>query len=224
MSSSRIVPLVTGEIYHVYNRGIDKRATFLNDSYYQRAYQTIKYYQYSTPPMRLSYFLRQPRSVKENIDFSEWGDKLIQIMAYCFMPNHFHLLIRQEVDGGISKFIGNFVNSYTRYFNTRNKRVGGLFLENFKNVLVDNEEYLLHLSRYIHLNPYSSGVVKDYSSLLNYDWSSIKDYIGGSEDVISNKDMIMNYFSTKEKYKDFVLDRADYQKQLKQIEHLMIED
>jgi len=139
------------------------------------------------------------------------------------MPNHFHFLLRQETDGGISKFLSQFLNSYTRYFNTKNERVGPLFLEDFKNVLVESEEQFLHLSRYIHLNPFSSSVVSSLENLYTYEWSSLSEYIGGSEDYICDKEMIMNYFKTKESYKKFVSDRADYQRELKQIENLLID-
>lgn len=144
-------------------------------------------------------------------------------MCYCLMPNHFHFLLRQEVDGGISKFLGLFQNSYTRYFNTKNDRVGQLFLDTFKNVLVEKEEQLLHLSRYIHLNPYSSKVVENLNDLYKYEWSSLGEYIGGSEDYICEKDMVLSSFKTKESYKKFVSDRAEFQRELKQIENLLIE-
>lgn len=223
MSGARKVPLVTGEIYHIFNRGIDGRKTFSDVSECIRACQSIKYYQFSNPPLRLSKFI-MISSESQNIKYSEpWGDKLVSIICYCFMPNHFHFLLRQEVDGGISRFLSQFLNSYTRYFNTKNKRVGQLFLDQFKNVLVISEEQLLHLSRYIHLNPYSSGVVDTLDKLYKYEWSSLDEYIGGSEDYICEKDIILSSFKTKESYKNFISDRADYQKELKRIENLLVD-
>lgn len=223
MVSFRKVPLVTGEIYHVFNRGIDGRVTFSDIREFSRAYQIIKYYQFSSPPLKLSVFLRISDSKRQELQESSWGEKLVSIICYCIMPNHFHFMIRQEVNGGISKFLSLFQNSYTRYFNTKNDRVGQLFLDTFKNVLVEREEQFLHLSRYIHLNPFSSSVVSSLENLYTYEWSSLSEYIGGSEDHICDKEMIMNYFKTKESYKRFVSDRADYQRELKQIENLIIE-
>jgi putative transposase len=220
MSTLRKTPLVTSEIYHIYNRGLDKRPTFTDFNENLRAYQAIKFYRFESPPVRLSYFVRYGTKKIEELTESSWGNQLVSIIAYCLMPNHFHFILRQEVDGGISKFISNFENSYTRYFNTKSKRVGGLFLDDFQNVLVDSEEQLLHLTRYVHLNPYSSSIIKTLDELLKYEWSSLKEYIGGGEEPICNKEMVMSYFKNKESYKTFVFDRADYQRELKRIEHL----
>jgi len=223
VASFRKVPLVTGEIYHVFNRGIDGRITFSGIREYSRAYQIMKYYRFVSPPLKLSVFLRIGDAKRQELQESSWGEKLVSIMCYCFMPNHFHFLLRQETNGGISRFLSQFLNSYTRYFNTRNKRVGPLFLDDFKNVLVENEEQLLHLSRYIHLNPYSSKVVENLSDLYKYEWSSLTEYIGGSEDYVCDREMISSYFKTSESYKKFISDRADYQRELKQIENLVID-
>ncbi len=219
----RKVPLITNEIYHVFNRGIDGRITFSNQREFIRAYQVIKYYRFSSPPVNFSKFIKARIEGVEKYNEASWGEKLVSIMCYCFMPNHFHFLLRQETAGGISKFLSQFLNSYTRYFNIKNERVGPLFLNDFKNVLVESEEQLLHLSRYIHLNPYSSKVVESLEDLYRYEWSSLTEYLGGSEDYICNKDTIMSLFKTKESYKKFILDRADYQRELKQIENLLID-
>ena len=223
MTSFRKVPLITNEIYHVFNRGIDGRITFSNQKEFIRAYQVMKYYRFSSPPVNFSKFINAGANAVEKYNEVSWGEKLASIMCYCLMPNHFHFLLRQETDGGISKFLSQFLNSYTRYFNTKNERVGPLFLNDFKNVLVESEEQLLHLSRYIHLNPYSSKLVENLSDLYKYEWSSLTEYVGGSEDYICDKEMIMSYFKTKESYKKFVSDRADYQRELKRIENLLIE-
>jgi len=217
----RKVPLVTGEIYHIYNRGLDKRLTFTNFNESLRAYQALKFYRFESPPVRLSYFVRYGANKIEKLTEASWGNKLVSIIAYCLMPNHFHFVLRQELDGGISKFISNFENSYTRYFNIKSKRVGNLFMNTFQNVLVNSEEQLLHLTRYVHLNPYSSTVVKTLTELEKYEWSSLKEYVGGGEEPICDKEMVMSYFKTKESYKTFIFDRADYQRELKQIEHLL---
>lgn len=220
MATVRKTPLVTGEIYHVFNRGVDKRPTFTDFNEKLRAYQVIKFYRFDSPPVRLSYLVRYSTKRIEKLTEISWGNKLVSIMAYCLMPNHFHFVLRQEVDGGISKFISNFENSYTRYFNTKNKRIGNLFLDNFQNVMVDSEEQLLHLTRYVHLNPYSSLVAKNLIELEKYEWSSFREYIGGEEESICDKEIVLSYFKTKESYKEFVFDRAGYQRELKQIEHL----
>ncbi|MDP3994881.1 MAG: transposase [bacterium] len=224
MSLPRKVPLVTGEIYHIFNRGIDGRVTFFDTNEYLRAYQVMKYYQFSSPSLKLSKFLRVSDSKRQKLQETYQGEKLVLIISYCFMPNHFHLLLRQEADRGISKFLSQFQNSYTRYFNTKNKRVGQLFLDNFKNVLVEGEEQFLHLSRYIHLNPYSSSVVSSLDNLYKYEWSSLSEYLGESDDFICDKELILSQFKTKESYRDFVSNQAKYQKELKTIENLLIDE
>lgn len=224
MSTYRKVPLVTGEIYHIFNRGIDKRTTFGDQNELIRFYQTMKFYRLSGPPINLSKFLTIGQSKRDDFQEISWGEKLVTIFAYCFMPNHFHLLLRQDTENGISKYLAQLLNSYTRYFNIKHTRVGQLFLDQFKNVLVGNEDQLLHLSRYIHLNPYSSNIVNNFTDLEKYEWSSLGEYIGSGEESICDKDMIMASFKNKASYKKFVFDRADYQKELKQIEHLLTEE
>lgn len=223
MVSFRKVPLVTNELYHIFNRGIDGRITFSNQKEFIRAYQIIKYYQYSSPPVNFSKYLNAGTEGVKKYDESFWGEQLISIVCYCFMPNHFHFLLRQKTNGGISKFLSQFLNSYTRYFNTKNERVGPLFLNDFKNVLVESEEQLLHLSRYIHLNPFSSSIVNSLEDLYKYEWSSLGEYIGSSEDHICEKEMIFSSFKTKGSYKKFVSDRAGYQRELKRVENLLID-
>lgn len=219
MATIRKSPLVNGEIYHVFNRGIDKRTTFASSSEYLRAYRTIKFYQFVNPPMRFSSYLLLSDEFRSNVDKRLGGEKLVSIYSYCLMPNHFHFELKQEVDNGISKFVGQFLNSYTRYFNTKHKRVGGLFLDQFKNTLITSEAQFLHVSRYIHLNPYSSEIVDNLNDLSSYQWSSFKDYIGLNPDTICDKQLVMNSFNNDQLlYKEFVLQRAEYQKELKEME------
>jgi len=219
----RKVPLVDNEIYHIFNRGIDKRSTFNKNSEFIRAYQTLNFYRFASPPVKLSKFLELTEKRQTEILNSIRNEKLVSIFCYCLMPNHFHLLLKQESENGISKFVGQFLNSYTKYFNLKNNRTGALFLDEFKNVLVGREEQLIHLSRYIHLNPYSSGIVQNLEGLEKYEWSSLDEYIHATENGICDKEIIMNYFKTKESYKKFVLNNADYQRELKKIEHAILE-
>lgn len=185
--------------------------------------QSLFYYQFLKPPMRYSYFsrLNYKKQVKK---LNNQNKKLVDIICFCFMPTHFHLLIKQKVDGGISKFLGKFSNSYTHYFNTKNSRIGPIFQGPFKSVEVSSEQQLLHLSRYIHLNPYSSKVVKNKHELTTYPYSSLKEYIdNGSSSGLCSKSIILNQFGKNESYKDFVLGRAKYQQDLQQIKKLLLD-
>lgn len=223
MPYPRKTPLVTGEIYHIFNKGIDGRITFNDVMDFDRALKTARYYRFSSTPMKLSQFLDLNVESRLKLEKNINGEKIVSIICYCIMPNHFHFTLKQEVDGGISRFISQFVNSYTRYFNTRNKRIGQLFLDRFKNVLVDTDSQALHLSRYIHLNPYSSNIVNNLKDLCNYKWSSLPEYLGKINDNICDKDIILSNFSEIPKYKKFVLDRANYQRELKRIENLIVD-
>lgn len=151
------------------------------------------------------------------------NDKLVDIICFCLMPNHFHLLLNQLKDNGISKFMANLQNSFTRYFNTKHERIGHLLQGQFKAVLIEDDNQLLHVSRYIHLNPYSSYVVKDLESLEQYLWSSFPEYLGKVAAEICNKEIILSQFKDKKDYKKFVFDQADYQRRLEEIKHLVIE-
>ena len=149
-------------------------------------------------------------------------DKIVEILAYCLMPNHFHLILRQKQDNGISNFVANFSNSYTKYFNIKHKRPGSLFQGPFKAVHVETDEQLLHLSHYIHINPVSSGVIKP-EKLEEYFWSSFPEYLGKSQLAICDTNWLSGFFSTKKKYKQFVFDQIGYAQKLESIKHLALE-
>lgn len=222
----RKVPLVNNEIYHILNKGISLQPTFLIKRDYHRALQTIFYYQNQKPPVKYSRFLSLSNKQREIIldNLKKQGLILVEIIAFCLMPNHFHLLLKQVIDGGISKFIGNFTNSYTRYFNTKHKREGALFQGKFKAVRIESDEQLLHVSRYIHLNPYSSYVIKTLGELENYSYSSLPEYLQKLPNNFCQKEIILDQFKNINSYKNFVFDQADYQRELENIKHLTLED
>lgn len=135
------------------------------------------------------------------------------------MPNHFHLLVKQTEENGISKFMAKFTNSYTKYFNTRYQRIGPLVQGVFKAVHVETDEQFIHLSRYIHLNPITGFLVKP-DELQAYPWSSYPNYLENPND---DQKEIMNFFKSSNKYKEFVLAQIDHAKKLKEIEYLTID-
>ena len=149
----RKIPLVNNEFYHVFNKGVASLPTFTNEKEYLRAIEAMDYYRNSNIPLKFTKFsnLSLKEKTKNLNKLDEQSNRLVLIVSYCFMPNHFHFLLKQVVDGGISKFVSNFTNSYTRYFNTKNQRTGHLFQGKFKSVRIESEEQLLHVSRYIHI-------------------------------------------------------------------------
>lgn len=139
------------------------------------------------------------------------------------MPNHFHLLLKQNVEIGISNYVKKFQISYTRYFNTKQERDGPLLRGQFRAVRIEDENQLLHVNRYIHLNPYTSHVVNNIDDLKTYTWSSLWEYLGKPGDEFCQKKGILSNFKALNNYSEFVLNHADYQKQLSKIKHLTFE-
>lgn len=221
----RLTPLVNDQIYHIFNRGIDHRPTFTSRSELTRGMIAIDYYRFVKPPRRLSKFLKLSNEEREKItkNIKSRNEKLIDILAFCLMPNHFHFLVRQLRTNGVSKFLANFQNSYTRYFNVKTRRIGPLFLDQFKAVRIETDEQLLHVSRYIHLNPLTSYVVKQFEDLIKYPWSSFIEYINVSPSVCE-VNTILGFFKHPDDYVSFVKDNADYQRELDKIKHLIHED
>ena len=227
----RITPLVNDNYYHIYNRGVEKRTVFSDKHDFDRFLQVLDYYQFAGPKPAFSNRL----CLKEN-DFS-LNPKIVEIVCYCFMPNHFHILIRQLKDGGISEFIRKVTNSYTKYFNTKNHRVGPLFQGAFKAVIIENDVQFIHVSRYIHLNPYTSELVQEVGS---YPYSSYPHFIGTGSSKICVAEPILSQFKSNEDYKrslkalpenefsssaykEFVEGHADYARELEYMKHLLIE-
>lgn len=220
----RLTPLVNDQIYHVFNRGVNHQPTFLDKLEYKRAKLVIDFYRLSNLPTRLSKFLTFSNDDRAKImdNLKKENDKLVDILSFCLMPNHFHLLLKQLKNKGIPKFMANLQNSYTRYFNIKRKRDGALFLDQFKAVIIRTDEQLIHISRYIHLNPYTSYVVKDWDDLLKYPWSSLSEYLENKPETCE-LGTIMSSFKTPAAYENFVKDQTDYQRQLHKIQHLALE-
>lgn len=220
----RKIPLVTGEIYHVLNRGITSQLTYIDKRDCQRFIQTMFYYQNTSRLVKYSRFIRFSQSQRQEFMENFKGKNfLVEIIAFCLMPNHFHLLLKQTKDKGISQFMSNLANSYTRYFNTKQDRGGPLFQDKFKAVFIENEEQFLHVGRYIHLNPFSSHVAKNLNDLEKYPFSSLPEYLNPGENDFCAKSIILDQFTRPLSYKKFVFDQADYQRKLEEIKHLVLE-
>ncbi len=221
----RKTPLVNGEIYHVFNRSVAHQPIFLSETYYQRGFEVLSYYSNLNPPIRFSHFARLPSSIKNQIleSLNKDNQKLVKILAFCLMPNHIHFLLKEIRAKGVTTFMRKFQDSYAKYFNTRTKRSGSLFQSMFKAVRILTEEQLLHVTRYIHLNPVTSFILKDLYELSNYPWSSYPIYIGkhSSNDISTTE--VLSFFSSKDKFIKFTADQIDYQRELDKIKHLLLE-
>ncbi|MBI2614006.1 MAG: transposase [Candidatus Levybacteria bacterium] len=224
MSFIRRTPLVNGGFYHIFNRGVARAPTFLSRAEYKQAMLTLSYYRYAKPPVSLARFKEFSQEERQQLLNSlQKTEKLVEIVAFVLMPNHFHFLLKQNKDNGISKFVSQFTNSYTRYFNTLNERVGPLFQGVFKSVYIEADEQLIHVSRYIHLNPVVSNVIRE-EDLLAYPWSSLPDYLGSGVSAQIFTDPVLSHFKSPQEYRRFIFDQIGYGKELERIKHLVVDD
>lgn len=218
----RPTPLITGEIYHVFNRSVAKQPIFITNRDYQRAMETINFYRFSNLPLSFSHYERLAQKIKtvvlESIQTTD--RKQISILAYCLMPNHFHFQIEQLIGSGIHNFLRNLQNSYAKYFNTKRDRSGALFQSMFKAVRIESDEQLVHVNRYIHLNPLTSYVIREPKELEKYPWCSFKEYLENDTNNIVDKEKVLSYFKSPTDFKKFTFDQVDYQRHLENIKHL----
>jgi putative transposase len=207
--------LAKGEIYHIYNQTGHNLPLFKTHREYKIFLEAVRFYLQSEPPVRFSIYRKSRKT--QPVDLS---DPLVRIICFCLMPTHYHFILRQIKKDGIQKFIQRLCNSYSHYFNIKNKTSGSLFSGNFKAVRVENNEQLLHLSRYIHLNPVTAYLVEN-----SEDWffSSHGDYLGNKRLDFLKPDIVLDQFSDGKDYGRFVRDRKDYQRRLKEIKTLVLE-
>lgn len=169
--------------------GVEKRNIFTDRWDYSRFLETLNFYRKSPLNMKLSNFRRNKIRKKE----PENQKEIVKIFCYCLMPNHFHLLIQQLEDDGISKFLRKVTDSYTRFFNTKHERIGPLFQGTFKAKLIESDEYVLQVSKYIHRNPTSLKNWED--DIRGYPYSSYSWYLSNQEHNFCSTDFILSYFA-----------------------------
>ena len=218
MNLMRKVPLITNNAYHVFNRGVNKYDIFFSDSDYEHFLAAAKHY--LTKNSKFSYEKypsesNEPGSLQGSLKL-EIAPR-IEILAYCLMPNHFHFLVKQLTDKGIASYMQRFINSYVHHVNIKYKRVGPLFQGPFKGVRIESDDHLLHLSRYIHLNPLVSNLTAD---LKDYKWSSYSSYFKGGEDGFVKPNQVLKSFRSIKDYEKFVSDQEGYARSLEQMKHL----
>lgn len=210
--------------YHIYNRGVDKRRIFLENKQYYRFIHDLYEFNDSDAVTNLSWRLHYYRSRESIVDYRfptsivpmvKKRKELVEIVCFCLMPNHFHLILKQLIEKGISKFMHKLGTGYANYFNEVQKRTGALFEGRFKSILIENDEYLMHLSRYIHLNcidliepEWKEEGIKDLKAanrfLEAYKWSSYLDYIGKRNmPSVINTDFLLDYFGNNGEYRCF---------------------
>ncbi len=182
-----------GEIYHIYNRGVGKMKIFKDE-------EDFKVFLFR---LKENLF---PELIKNNhLPKSAYRRKTLPInsfdlISYCLMPNHFHLLIKQNSDISISILILKLCGGFSKYFNKKYNRVGSLFQDQFKAVLIYKNEQLLWTSLYIHKNPLEAGII---NNLCNYKWNSYLDYAGLKNNIPCKKEIILKQFNSPETYLNY---------------------
>lgn len=197
-------PLITGEFYHLYNRGADKRKIFTSKNDYER-FVSILYLSNNTKNIRFENIQRGKRgqALLTKVFEVERDEALVSIASYCLMPNHFHLLVRQNMDGGITRFMQKLITAYTMYFNSKHERNGVLFQGKFKSKFVQDDSYLKYLLAYINLNPYK------FTQPGKYTYSSFLDFTGEKrlENKLLDTNVLPKYFPKPE---DFVKEMQEW--------------
>ncbi len=218
--SIRKVPFINGEYYHIYNRGVDKRNIFGNKNDVWRFIKGLLIFNRhkSVGSIRDELGEYKIYSSKATVDFKglvEASGDLVEIVCLCLNPNHYHLLVKQVSDGGISKFLHRLGSGYTRYFNEKYKRSGSLFQGKFKAVYIKTNEQLLYISAYINLNYDIHGIKGDDLGLVFSSWD---EYAGKNKvmNICKGKDIILGQFKDFEEYKEFAEDVAEGSKEMKE--------
>ena len=199
---------IPGEYYHVFNRGNNKQPIFLEEADWIRFLFLVLYFQSKHSFTNISFYTSHfnehrvfniSRKTLEKI----LKNRSIELVNFALMPNHFHLLMRELVGGGISKYMQKVLNAYTKYFNAKYNKVGHLFQEPFKIVWVESNEQLLYLSAYIHRNPRE---IKEWKNREHkFPWSSFQDYATGNRwGRLLKQDIILDQISFGNEYKDLV--------------------
>lgn len=187
--------------------------------------QMLRYFSSVGPLPKFSQFIEH--EITKQLGFEKYFEdefrdskNYIQIIAFCLMPTHIHLVVKQLRNNGISTFMSNALNSYTRYFNTKYKRKGPLWVGRFKAVLVTADEQLSHLTRYVHLNPVTARL-RDKSE--DWEWSSYQEYVA-TEEISYPLCQFRDFLDMKPRaYQSFVEDQIDYQRQLADIKNLILD-
>lgn len=237
----RKYPLAVGEIYHIYNRGVAKAPICLEERDYWRFLQgLVLFNDEKSSNAILSTLERNQKRLTMNVlkeyitQEGKERSRLVRILAYCLMQNHYHLIIEEIQEGGITKFMHKLGVGYANYINTKYNRVGSLFQNRFKNVPVESERQLLYLLVYINvLNPLGilephwkedgiRHIKKALEFVDQYQWSSHLDYLGKRGSLILEKGVLGELLSAPDMYQDLV--RAVLEdKKYTQIEHLTFE-
>ncbi|MDO8600913.1 MAG: transposase [bacterium] len=201
-----------GNIYHIYNRGVEKRTVFLGEKDYRRFIYGLHEFNNEQPATNIYRLSLSDPSLFE-VRLQTKRKSLVEILTFCLMPNHYHLMIRALSEHGITEFMRKLGTGYTNYFNLKYQRVGPLFQGKFKAALLEKEPHFIYLPYYIHFNPLELAPAPKNKStgdldkfLRSYRWSSHLDYLGISNfPIITQRDFLLDYIGGPDQYEKNVV-------------------
>jgi len=197
-----------GEYYHIYNRGNDKKDIFFDDRDRARFLFLITHLQSPYSFRNVSRFVSsivQSRTLHIDVDVLKdiLQNRYVELINFALMPNHFHLLVCEKQDSGISRYMQKILTAYTKYINTKHEKNGHVLQGPYRIVHVGDNEQFLHLSAYIHRNP--RDLRGWWNKEYDYPWSSYQDFIGTNRwGELLNTSSIHEQFESKEEYRQFV--------------------
>jgi len=185
--SIRRQPLLTGEMYHIYNRGVDKRDIFTDKNDIYRFVESIKEFNRIEKINSLANLRKSKLNLIQNpqIGAKPLSGELIEVISYCINPNHFHFILKQSTDNGITKFMHKLQGGYTSYFNIKNSRSGSLFQGTFKSQIITNEDYFNKLIGYVNKNYLIHSIPENKNDLV---FSGDFEFENNKFNIISEKE------------------------------------
>ena len=213
-----------GEFYHIYNRGVDKREIFLDGFDYIRFLESMREFNNEIPSGGLYETYLKNKKIESGgstslMEVEPPKHPLVEIICYCLNPNHYHFILKQVFNNGISEFMKRLGGGYTYYFNKKYDRSGSLFQGRFKAIHIDSNEYLLYLSAYVNKNNF----IHQYKNKGEWKYSSWLDYIGKRNGNLCNQSPIIGQFKNEKEYQEFVDKTALYLKDKKEMEKYLLE-
>lgn len=203
----RVIKFASGEYYHIFNRGIRKQEIFREKRDWARLLFSILTFQSPVIFDNISRDLKDflpliDRSVQHRVLNKKMSgvvkERAVELVAFCLMPNHFHLLVKQTGEKGVSQYLQRIQNSYTKFFNTKYKTSGHLFQGPFRAVHIEDNNQLLYTSAYIHLNPRENRHLKN--KIEKYPWSSYSDYFSNRWSDLICPQIILEQFKSSDEY------------------------
>lgn len=210
----RKIQFARGEYYHIYNRGTDKRAIFLDKYDLERFFQSMEEFNTVEPIGSIYENSFKKDSLGNPVSKLE---KLVNFVCYCLNKNHYHFILTPLIDKGIEKFMHRLGIGYTKFFNEKYERDGVLFQGGYKAIHIDSNEYLLYLSAYVNLNNKVHKLGNPVSK------SSWEEYIGKKSENFCGKEIILSQFKNKKEYKEFAEESLKIIRENKEMEKLLFD-